>query len=54
MFSFAKMIDSKLRKEAKKEDIAKALLVTVADNIGNIAVNAAFKLVNRLFFYLSE
>lgn len=39
--SFAHMMDAEKRKNAKKEDLARAVLVTVTNNIGSIAMMCA-------------
>ena len=42
------MNNEAFRKAATKEDIAKALLVTVTNNIGSISLNAAVCQVKKL------
>ena len=46
------MHNAQFRKTASKEDLAKALLVTVTNNIGSIALSAAVREVNNVVFLI--
>ena len=50
--SFGHMVHPELRKEAKPEDLAKATLVTITNNIGAIARMCASNAVSDFFFVI--
>ena len=53
-FSFGKMNQKELRNATTKEDLAKATLVTITNNIGSIVMNCAAREVSAHFQFMKD